>query len=148
MRISHDALILVADGRKSLFLRNEGDADYPNLVVEDQRAQAGLKDRDLKSDGPGQAMSQGGSGRHSTMEETDYHQQEEDRFAADAGKLLNRKALDGDFETLFVVAPPRTLGELRKQYHKEVTARLKAEVPRDLTGHPVDAIGRILVGMG
>lgn len=35
MRISHDTLVLVADGRKSLFLRNEGDEEFLNLVVED-----------------------------------------------------------------------------------------------------------------
>ena len=57
MRISHDALVLVADGRKSLFLRNEGDDEFLNLVVEDQRAHADLADRDMKSDAPGRSFS-------------------------------------------------------------------------------------------
>ena len=70
MRIQHDALVLVADGRKSLFFRNEGDGEFLNLVVEDQRAHADLQDRELKSDAPGRAMSQIG-GRQSTMEEPD-----------------------------------------------------------------------------
>jgi Protein required for attachment to host cells len=147
MRIAHDALVVVADGRKSLFFRNEGDADFPHLVVEDQHAQAGLRDRDLKSDGPGQAMSQGGSGRHSTMEETDFHQQEEDRFAAETAALLAKRARLNGFDHLIVVAPPRALGELRKHYDKAVEAKLVAEIGKDLVNHPVDKLEAVLLAL-
>ena len=34
MDLAPNAVVLVADGRKLLFLRNEGDAVYPNLTVE------------------------------------------------------------------------------------------------------------------
>src|SRR5215207_8077094 len=122
MRISHDALVLVADGRKSLFLRNEGDAEFLNLVVEDQRAHADLADRDLKSDAAGRSMGQV-DGRQGTMEEPDYHQIEEDRFAADTAALLSKRAQGNDFEQLIIVAPPRTLGELRQHYDKAVEAK-------------------------
>ena len=141
MRIPHDALVLVADGRKSLFLRNEGD-EFPNLVVEDQRAQAGLEDR-MKSDAPGRAMSQVG-GRQSTMEEPDYHQIEEDRFAADTAALLSKRAQAKGFEDLIIVAPPRTLGELRQHYDKAVEARIVAEVDKDLVNHPIDKLEGVL----
>ena len=43
-----------------------------------------------------------------------------------------------------MVAPPKTLGELRKHYHKEVEKRLTAEVPKDLTNMPVEEIERVL----
>jgi protein required for attachment to host cells len=46
----------------------------------------------------------------------DYHQQEEDRFAAAVAEMLKRRALANEFDSLVVVAPPRTLGELRKHY--------------------------------
>jgi protein required for attachment to host cells len=146
MRISHDALVLVADGRKSLFLRNEGDEDYLNLVVEDQRAQAGLEDRDLKSDAPGRAMSQV-SGRQSTMEEPDYHQIEEDRFAKETAALLSKRVQQSDFEQLIIVAPPRTLGELRQHYDKTVEAKIVAEVDKDLVNHPIDKVEGVLKGL-
>ena len=146
MRISHDALVLVADGRKSLFLRNEGDEDYLNLVVEDQRAQAGLEDRDLKSDAPGRAMSQV-SGRQSTMEEPDYHQIEEDRFAKETAALLSKRVQHSEFEQLIIVAPPRTLGELRQHYDKAVEAKIVAEVDKDLVNHPIDKVEGVLKGL-
>jgi protein required for attachment to host cells len=69
---------------------------------------------------------------------------EEDRFAADAADMLKQRALRGDFESLIIVAPPRTLGELRKHYHKEVQKRLTGEIAKDLTGHPVEEIERII----
>lgn len=144
MIVPHNSVVLVADGRKMLFLRNAGDAVYPLLEVETAAEQPDRATRDIRSDAPGRTSSRVGPGR-SAIDEIDYHQQEEDRFAAEAADMLNRRALQGDYDNLFVIAPPRTLGELRKRYHKEVSARLKAEVAKDLTSHPVDAIGRILV---
>ncbi|SNS76992.1 Protein required for attachment to host cells [Sphingomonas laterariae] len=144
MRVPHNSVVLVADGRKMLFLRNTGDADYPNLEVINAAEQPGRYDRDFKTDAPGRAFQSFGSAR-SAMEEVDFQRQEEDRFAADAAAMLKRHAMDGDYDSLIVVAPPRTLGALRKCYHREVTDRLKAELPKDLTGHPVNAIGRILI---
>jgi hypothetical protein len=43
-----------------------------------------------------------------------------DRFAAETAEMLKQRALRNEFESLIIVAPPRTLGELRKHYHKEV----------------------------
>ena len=53
MRIPHDALIVVADGRKMLLLRNEGDAERLNLQVEHKDIHENPKDRDQKSDAAG-----------------------------------------------------------------------------------------------
>ncbi len=39
MRIDHDAMVLVADGRKMLFFRNRGDNVFPNLEAETVRVQ-------------------------------------------------------------------------------------------------------------
>ena len=143
MQIPHNTAVLVADGRKLLFLRNEGDDAYPNLVVEHAEEQANPKDSDQKSDAPGLSFSSVGSGR-STMDEVDFHQQEEDRFAAETAEMLKARALRNDYDALVVVAPPRTLGELRKHYHKEVERRLVAEVPKDLVNVPVAEIEKVL----
>ena len=143
MQIPHDSFVLVADGKKSLFFRNEGDSEFPNLIVERQDGHADAKDRDIKSDGPGRAFSSAGAGR-SALEEADFHQLEEDRFAAATAEMLRARALLGEYEALIVVAPPRTLGELRKHYHKEVERRLVAEVPKDLVNVPVAEIEKVL----
>jgi protein required for attachment to host cells len=142
MQIPHDSFVLVVDGRKSLFFRNEGDGEFPNLIVERKDGHADPKDREIKSDAPGRAF--GGGDARSAYEETDFHQQEEDRFAAETAEMLEARALSNDYQALVVVAPPRTLGELRKHYHKEVERRLVAEVPKDLVNVPVAEIEKVL----
>ncbi|MBA15367.1 MAG: Host attachment protein [Sphingomonas sp.] len=144
MQVPHKAFVVVADGRKMLFLRNEGDADYPNLQVERVREQDNPPDREQSTDAPGTTFSSVGHGR-SSYQETDFHQLEEDRFAAQTAELLKKRALNNDFESLIVVAPPRTLGELRKNYHKEVEARLAGELDKDLTGHSIADIEKLLL---
>ena len=163
MHVPNNAMVLVADGRKMLFLRNEGDDQYLNLVVEHAQEQVNPADRDQKTDAaggssgsqmgagaPGVAQGGGTGGSRGqgagfapsrgSMEETDFHQLEEDRFAAEAAELLKKRALNNQFESLIIVAPPKTLGEMRKHYHVEVEKRLKGELDKDLTGHPIPEI--------
>jgi protein required for attachment to host cells len=144
MQVPHNSFVVVADGAKMLFFRNEGDAAFPKLEVERKREQEDRPDRDWKTDEPGRAFSSVSSGR-SAYEETDFHQLEEDRFAAETAELLRKRALQNDFESLIIIAPPKTLGELRKHYHKEVEKRLAGEIAKDLTGHPVEEIEKIII---
>lgn len=144
MHIPHQALVAVADGRKMLFLRNEGDEVHPNLVVDRKREQDNPADSDQGTDRPGRSYSSVGPGRNA-YQETDWHQLAEDRFAAETADLLKARALRQDYETLIIVAPPATLGELRRHYHKEVETRLTGEVAKTLTGHPIDEIEQILL---
>ncbi|UAK22937.1 host attachment family protein [Sphingomonas nostoxanthinifaciens] len=139
MHIPHDARILVADGAKMLFFRNEGDAQQPNLQVVAAEQQADEADRDIKS-APAGRMPGGNN-----ADESDFHQQAEDRFAVEAAERVNRGALADEFETLIIVAPPRTLGELRRHFHAKAQAKITAEIAKDLTNHPVDRIEAALL---
>ncbi|KQS51194.1 MULTISPECIES: host attachment family protein [unclassified Sphingomonas] len=143
MHLPHNSVVLVADGRKMLFLRNEGDVEFPNLVVEKAQEQDNPATREQATDSAGRASSPQG-GVQSSVEPTDFHQIEEDRFAADAADFLKTGALKNTYDSLIVVAPPKTLGELRKHYHKEVVSRLKGELDKDLTGHPIKDIEKAL----
>jgi protein required for attachment to host cells len=143
MRIDHDTLVLVIDGGKMLLFRNEGDANYPNLRVEEASENANPADHAQHTDAPGRAFASVGGAR-SAMAETDFHQLQEDRFAADAIAELNRRALDNAFERLIIVAPPGLLGEMRKHYNKALGARLVGEIAKDLTGHHPPDIERAI----
>lgn len=143
MHLPHNSVVLVADGRKMLFLRNEGDNTDFNLVVEKAQEHVNPATRDQATDAAGRASSPRG-GVQSSVEPTDFHQLEEERFAADAADFLKVRALKNDYESLIVVAPPKTLGELRKHYHKEVSNRLTGELDKDLTGHPIADIEKAL----
>ena len=80
----------------------------------------------------------------SAMEETDWHRLGEERFAVEIADTLYRLAHANKFEALVVIAPPKVLGNLRKAFHKEVVDRITAEVPKDLTSHPLPDIERLL----
>lgn len=139
MNLPTNTLVLVADGRKMLFLRNHGNPAHIDLRVETHFEQDNPSNREQGSDAPGRSFASVGS-RRSAMQESDFHQLAEDRFAVDAADMLRDRALEGDFETLVIVAPPHTLGELRKHFHKEVASRIIDEINKDLTGCPIDEI--------
>ena len=143
MPLPHNALVLVADGRKTLFFRNHGDGSRINLRTEAHDARKDRKDSDIKTDSPGSIHQSAGYGR-STYEETDFHQQEEDRWIKDAAEELNRRALRNDFDALAIVAPPKALGVLKKCLHKEVERRIVCTINKEMSGRPIPEIEAML----
>lgn len=143
MQLPNNSVVLVADGRKSLFFRNAGDGESPNLAIEDKAEFENPAHHEQATDTAGQSM-RTKDGRGGSMEEVDFHRQEEDRFAAELAEQLKARALANEFEALIIVAPPRTLGELRKHYHREVERRIVGEVPKDLVNVPVPEIEQLL----
>ena len=55
------------------------------------------------------------------------------------------RALAHDFEALIIVAPPRTLGELRKNLHAEVEKRIIMELAKEMTDRPIPDITAMLM---
>lgn len=145
MRLPHNCHILVADGRKMLLLRNGGMADDPKLSVDYGEEQPNPADHEQKSDLAGRRPAIGGLGGQSSVSETDYHQQTEDDFAKRTAEHLNAMALRNELEALVIVASGKTLGELRKHFHKEVQSRIIAEVDKLMTGAPTNRIAQMLM---
>ena len=100
MQVPHRSFVVVADGKKMLFFRNEGDSEYPKLEIERKRETSDAPDRDRKTDLAGRAPSASGGAGYSSYEEVDFHQLEEDRFAADTAEMLRKRALSNDFESM------------------------------------------------
>ena len=146
MPLPHNALVLVADGRKMLFFRNHGDENQIDLRTESHDARRyQRKDREIKTDAPGLVQQSFGYGR-STYEEPDFQQQEEDRWIKDAAEELKKRVLRNDFDALAVVAPPRALGVLKKCLHKEVARRIVCTVNKEMSGRPIPDIEALLNG--
>src|SRR5690349_17566155 len=129
MLIPKNTLILVGDGRKAMFLRNKGGAGQPELFTERVMEHVNPRNREQGTDRPGRYAGTDGTSRSAT-EETDWHQQAEDRFAAEVADVLYKKAHDHAYERLIVVAPPRTLGTMRNAFRKEVTDKVAAEIAK------------------
>ena len=145
MPLPHHALVLVADGRKMLFFRNNGDEQHVDLRTEahDQRDDS----QDRGTDAPGTNF-QSFMPKRSSYEATDVRQLEEDRWATRAAEELNRRALSGDYDALAIIAPPKALGMIRKELHKEAERRIVAVLNKAMTDRPIPEIEDLLKGQG
>ena len=131
MQIPHNATVAVVDGKFCKLFRNSGSEAEPKL--------AALPHDVIDADHKG-----ADAGHGSSAANPDDRQGEEDGFAVGAAALLNRLALDGKMTDLVVIAAPRTLGELRKHYHKTLSAMLQGEIAKDLTGHTMHDIEKAI----
>jgi protein required for attachment to host cells len=76
-------------------------------------------------------------------ETTDFHQLEEDAFAAEAAERLG-KLLGDEKDRAILVAAPRVLGVMRKSLKPAVRARLIAEIDKDYAGRSAAEITQLL----
>ncbi|SFJ86620.1 Protein required for attachment to host cells [Bosea sp. OK403] len=121
MQLPHAAVIALVDGKRFELFRNSGNEAGPVL--------APMMSPDLDEHGKG-----GGAGRDSSSANPTGHQIDEDAHAAAAVGWLNKQVTARKIERLVIVAAPRTLGEMRLHYHKQLQAALVAELSKDLVG--------------
>ena len=146
LAVPHDALILIGDGRKALFLRNAGDEKFPKLVKERVFGEENPPSREQGTDRPGRVFKRAGTNRRAGVGITDWHELEERHFAQHVVAAMEKLVRTRKAEALVIVAPPRTLAELRHALHADVKERIVAEINKDLTKHPVAEIEKHLVG--
>ena len=71
MALPHQALVLVADGKKMLFLRNQGDKGIIDLRTEAHDQREDRKDREIKTDAAGSQVHAKPAGAASDQHHTD-----------------------------------------------------------------------------
>ena len=143
IRLPHRAVVFVGDGRKALFLLNEGTALEPRLEVQRVFEDENPPTHEQGSDRPGRALS-GIAPSHSAMEQTDWHDIEKHRFARAVASALNSLLQQSRAEQVVIVAPPRTLADLRRSFSPAVEKLIVAEIAKDLTGLTVSDISQYL----
>jgi protein required for attachment to host cells len=141
--IPTNALVLISDGQRARLLRNRGTPVNPQLIVEKAIDRENPPTRDQGTDKPGRKHGTDGNAR-SSIEQTDWHHLQEQRFAAEIADMLYKLGHAGNYEELVVVAPPKMLGDLRAKFHRQVSGAVIAEVPRDLTQYSVPEINAML----
>lgn len=131
--------VLVADGQRARILINDG----PNrgLKEDEDRATAIVNpaNREQLTDRPGRSFDRMGPGHHA-MEEVDAHRETKVDFAKGLAQWLRDAVLNKEMDRLILVAPPKTLGDLRGALDKKVAEIISAEIPSDLTNHTVPDI--------
>ncbi|HET6432900.1 host attachment family protein [Dyella sp.] len=130
-KIPADAWIVVADGTHARLFQNVGKQNHLQLKQSD------LIEPDMDDE-----QGQGPSGQRPPEATPD--QTEEATFAKQLANRLNAAALKHQYEHLFLVADPTTLGEMRPQLHVETSKRLCGELAKTLTNTPLEEIEKIL----
>ncbi len=143
MKIDSGAWVVVCDGAKALVLQNAGNRKTPSLKTKEVYEQDDPKTSDIGTDKPGRSFNSMSNGR-SAMEQTDWHDQSEQRFLAKLAVRLDKAILGGEMPSLIVVAPPRAIGVLRKEFSKHVRQAITGEVEKDYVKMPIDEIMRHL----
>jgi protein required for attachment to host cells len=145
LKIPHDAMIFVGDGRKALFLRNDGDEKFLNLKTEQVFVDDNPSTHEQGTDRPGRGFARANTNRRCGMEATDWHDLEEHRFAHRVAAAMEQLVRERNSKVLVIAAPPRTLADLRQAFHADVKSRIVAEIGKDLTKHPVAEIEKHLI---
>ena len=140
LHIPHNAIVFVGDGQKALFLRNTGDEKFLNLKTERVIVDENPPTHEQGTDRPGRAFKRAATNLRSGMDNTDWHELEEHRFAQRVAAALEQLVRTRNVKALVVAAPPRTLADLRQAFHADVKGRIIAEIDKDLTKHPVAEI--------
>jgi protein required for attachment to host cells len=137
--------VVVCDGAKALVLENVGDNKFLNLKTREVYQQDDPKTHEQGTDAPGRSINSIDA-RRSSMEQTDWHDQAEQRFLQRLAGHLAAAVNAGQTKSLIVVAPPRALGVLRQAYSHNLRAALRAEIDKDLVKLPVYQIEKHLAG--
>src|SRR5215831_8195536 len=111
LKIRQGDWVVVCDGKKALVLENAGDEKFLNLRTREVHEHPDPKTHELGTDAPGRAFSPVGTER-SAMEQTDWHDQEEQRFLHKLAGHLDAAVNAHQAKALIMVAPPRALGVL------------------------------------
>jgi protein required for attachment to host cells len=132
--------ILVGDGKRARIFRNEGAGKGLKPVAGGEFLTELHPNRDLVSDKPGRVQESATTGRHAVEPRVDYHRLEKEKFAQGLAKVLDQAAVAGSFTRLVLVAPPRTLGDLRAALAPRTQALVVGEIDKDLTHERPDQI--------
>lgn len=125
--------ILVADGSRARILLNEGIGKGLQPALDQEFAVHLEPTREIGTDKPGRSFSGVGGSHHAMTPRVDWRQYEKDNFARQMAELLDQAAAKNAFDRLVLVAPPDTLGELRKGLGANAQKRVTAEMAKDLT---------------
>lgn len=125
--LSHNALVVVADGHQAILFRNTAPQGIELQEIER------LRPKNLQDESQGKQP-----------EETTPKDEDEATFAKQLAERLNRMVLQNKVEELAVVADPTTLGTMRKHYHKTLEQKLAKELAKTLTSASASEIAAAL----
>jgi protein required for attachment to host cells len=128
--------IVIADGHEAKVLESHG--SHSELVpVGDMAVTMDLPpNREIQDDRPGRSFESSGPTRHAVESRTDPHRELKRELARNVAGKLDLALRDQRFDRLVIVAPPVTLGDLRRALSDQLEGRVTAELAKDLVHVP------------
>jgi protein required for attachment to host cells len=128
MLLAPDTTIVVTDGQKLRLFRNTG--------TELDMALSELPRPDVHGENRG-------AGRHQHTGE-DNRDNQEVSYELAVAKWLNHEIATSKIGALFVIAPPRALGELRLHYSEALKRKLVGELAKEHTNDTLHVLEQVL----
>jgi protein required for attachment to host cells len=136
--------ILIADGARARLLQNSGPGRGLHAVAGGVFEGDHAATHDIMSDRTGRTFSSTGPARSAIEAHSDPHRDLKRTFAHRLADALAEGFRKGAYDRLIIVAAPSALGDLRAALSKEVSAKVTAEVAKDLTKMPDTAVAEHL----
>lgn len=125
--------VLIADGARARIFENTGIGTGLKPAQNFEFAKSHAPTREAGADRPGRGQVPGNGAHHAKPSKSDWHTFEKHLFAKELAETLTAAANQGAFDDLVLVAPPKTLGDLRQALDGRVADRVTSEVGKDLT---------------
>jgi protein required for attachment to host cells len=136
--------ILIADGAKARLVTQGRHSRRFEPASERAFFGTTAQSKEIASDRPGRSFDSGGEGRHAMEPPTDPQRYAKFSFARDLANHLIKAAGENRFDSLILVAAPKTLGDLRELLPATVRGKVKAEIDKDLTNVKDQDLGKHL----
>ncbi len=135
--------ILVADGARARILKSEGWGKGLIQLRHAEHEESHQRTSEQGTDRPGRTR-EIADGTPSAYGQTDWQRHEKEVFAGEMARQLDRAAARGAFDRLVLVAPPKVLGELRKELDDNAARTVMGEIDKDLTHLSLDELAKHL----
>lgn len=125
--------VVVCDGARARIFANHGRGTGLAQIESADDAEARASTKELGADRPGRTHDSFGEGRHAMAPRADWHRFAKEHFAKEMAAIVNSAAVEGEFDGVVLIAPPRVLGDLRQALNDQASARVAGEIGKDLT---------------
>jgi len=134
--------IIAADESRARVLQVTGQEERLTEVEDLVNPSGRAQNRELQTDAEPRFSGHGGvgkpggsttSGPGSDRETQGAVEHSARTFAREVGRYLDKARTEHRYDQLVLVAPPKFLGALRKELHKEVEKLVAEELPKDLS---------------
>jgi protein required for attachment to host cells len=124
--------IVVADASRARILQVAGRENALTEVEDLVNPQGRLHNREINGDAAGRFRGPDRPGGHSSDDENRTVDHYTELFAKRVGEFLESARNERRFDRLFLVAPPKVLGDLRKGLGKETEKLVADDLAKDL----------------